>query len=229
MFMYGFIYECFYALILFIWVLIVVSVLTKKLYDFMIGRGFRHNVAVYFNRKIIHILTGGLVAYLVPYLFSTPILPFVFALILAVLTYIPHRTGRLMYWFQVEENIFEVHFCIMWGLIVALSWIVFNGNFWYGVVPVLFMAIGDAGTGIIRNLLYKRRTKSWWGNLAMAIICVPLGLKLGFAGVLSGLFASFIEHFEFKFIDDNITVPLSSFLIILLFHMYMPIYLSPLI
>jgi len=222
-------HEAIYAVILFAWVMFVVAVVSKKLYEVMIGRGLPHNVAVYYNRKLIHVAAGGLVAFLVPYLFTSPIIPFILAMLLAVLTYLPHRTGKLMYWFQVEDNIFEVHFCVMWGIVIMLAWIIFNGNFWYGVIPVLYMAVGDAVTGVVRNALYKRRTKSWWGNLAMATVCIPLGLKLGIAGALGGLIASIIEHFEFKFIDDNITVPLTAFLTILAFRIFIPHYVTPLL
>ena len=188
----------------------------------MMKRNFSCNVAIYYNRRIIHILAGGLVAFLVPLIFKTPILPFGMALFLAVLTYIPHKTGNLMYWFQVEENMYEVSFCVMWGLIIALGWLVSEGNFWFGVLPVLFMSVGDAVTGIVRNMLYKRRTKSWWGNLTMALFSIPVGVILGFAGVIAGALASFIEHFEFNPIDDNVTVPALSFVILLLTKVFAP-------
>lgn len=221
--------EAVYALVLFMWVMFIVLVVSRKLYKYMVGKGFSHNVAVYYNRKLIHSAAGGFVAFLVPYLFTSPILPFILAIVLATLTYIPHRTGKLMYWFQVRENMFEVHFCLMWGIVITLAWLLFDGNFWYGVIPVLYMAFGDAITGVVRNILYGRRTKSWWGNIAMAIVCIPLGLKLGVAGAIGGLTASIIEHFEFKFVDDNITVPLTAFLVILVFHQFMPYYVSPLL
>ena len=210
------------TVILFAWIIFIVRFLTKRVYNAMMKRNFACNVAIYYNRKIIHILAGGLVAFLVPLIFKTPILPFGMALLLAVLTYIPHRTGNLMYWFQVEENMYEVSFCVMWGLIIALGWLVSEGNFWFGVLPVLFMSVGDAVTGIVRNMLYKRRTKSWWGNLTMALFSIPAGAILGFAGVIAGALASFIEHFEFNPIDDNITVPTLSFVILLLTKVFAP-------
>ena len=210
------------TIILFAWIIFIVKFLTKKVYNAMMKRNFARNVAIYYNRKIIHILAGGLVAFLVPLIFKTPILPFGMALLLAVLTYIPHRTGNLMYWFQVKENMYAVSFCVMWGLIIALGWLVSEGNFWFGVLPVLFMSIGDAITGIVRNMLYKRRTKSWWGNLTMALFSIPAGAILGFAGVIAGALASFIEHFEFNPIDDNVTVPTLSFVILLLTKVFAP-------
>ncbi len=210
------------ALILFTWVLILVSVVTKKLYTYMRSKGLEHNVAVYYNRKVIHVLAGGLCAAFVPLLFETPIVPLIFALALALLTYIPHRIGKLMYWFQIEENAYETSFCIMWGVVISLGWFLSNGNFWIGVLPVLFMSLGDAVTGIVRNKLYGRRTKSWWGNLAMALLSIPLGSILGLAGAIAGAIASIVEHFEFKFIDDNVSIPLVSLIILLLAEFYAP-------
>ena len=212
--------------ILFTWVVFLVSVLTRRLYDFMRRKGAKHNVAVYYNRKVIHILAGGLCAIVVPFTFNTPLLPLIMAWILSVITYIPHRTGNIMYWFQTKENMYEVSFCIMWGLIITLGWILSGGDFWFGVIPILFMSIGDAITGIVRNKLYKRRTKSWWGNLAMAIFSIPVGATLGIAGMIAGAIASIVEHFEIGPIDDNVMIPLTSFIIILLAKYYAPWTLS---
>ena len=208
--------EVLYALPLLAWVLMVSIPLTRWLYGVMRRRGLAHRVSVYFNRKIIHVLAGGLVALLVPRLFSTPIIPLGIGLVLAALLYIPHWRGSLLYWFQTEDNFFEVHFCLAWGLAMAAGWLLTGGDFRLGVIPVLYMSFGDAATGFVRNLLYRRRTKCWWGNLAMLSVCLPIGLKIGLWGVVSALMASFIEHFEFGSIDDNITIPLSSFLILYL-------------
>ncbi|MEM2053913.1 MAG: dolichol kinase, partial [Nitrososphaerota archaeon] len=52
------------------WVLFVSLFLTKKTYEAFIAWGYTHNVAVYYNRKIMHMLTGGLVAILVPFLYK---------------------------------------------------------------------------------------------------------------------------------------------------------------
>jgi phytol kinase len=213
----GLLYEALWATILFIWVMIVVYPITKNLYRYMRSRGVSHVKAVYYNRKIIHILAGGLVALTVPYLFQTPLLPGILATVLAIATYLPHRNGKLMYWFQVEDNMYEVNFCIMWGLVISLAWLIFH-NWWYGVIPIVFMAFGDGVTGIVRNILYNRRTKAWIGNLAMALLTIPVGyITLGYIGGLAGLIASITEHFEIKpIIDDNITVPLISFLTLLI-------------
>ena len=210
------------TVLLFSWVIFVATILTKSLYERMKNRGLKHNVAVYYNRKVIHILTGGFVATIVPFVFRTSFFPFVMAMLLSVFTYMPHKIGKLMYWFQTDDNMYEVSFSIMWGTMITLGWITSGGNFWFGVLPVLFMSVGDAITGIVRNTLYKKRTKSWWGNIAMASFSMFVGAVLGGAGILAGAMASLVEHFEFSPIDDNITVPSVSFLILLLAKSYAP-------
>jgi dolichol kinase len=210
-----------YAGVLFLWVLFVVGVLTYFCYKAMIKK-VPENIAVYYNRKIIHILAGGVIGYLVPFIFSTPFYPLTLSLVLGIFTLIPHLINKIMYWFQTNDNIYEVHFCLSWGLVLTAGWLLTGGDFWFGAIPILFMALGDAVTGLVRNTMFGRRTKSWWGNLAMAVINVPIGLKLALPGVISGLFSSIVEHFEFGVIDDNITVPLSSFLILAFFYIFKP-------
>lgn len=210
------------AILLLLWVIFVITVLTKNLYRIMIKKGLEHYVAVYYNRKVIHILTGGLCALLVPLVFKSFILPLSMSLLLASFLLYRHRKAKIMYWFQTESNAYEVSFCIMWGLIISLGWILGDGDFRIGVIPVIFMSVGDAITGIVRNTLYKRRTKSWWGNLAMAIFSINIGVIVGIAGVIAGAVASLVEHFEFKVVDDNVLVPAVSFLVLLLAKMLAP-------
>jgi phytol kinase len=205
------------TLILFLWVIFVSHFLTRIIYNHLMRRGLPHRVAVYYNRKVLHMLTGGLVAVLVPYVFRGPLLLIVMVAVLAVGNYLPHRMNRLFYWYQVEDNMYEVHFIIMWGVIMTLGFII--GNIWLAVLPTIFMSFGDGITGIVRNSIYRRRTKSWWGNIAMMGICAPVGyLLLGIAGLAAGVAASLVEKFEYKWLDDNIIVPLVSFLILIAFN-----------
>ncbi len=183
---------------------------TKFLYARMIERGVKHNVAVYYNRKIIHVLAGGVIAILTPFVFSSPLIPFSLAMVLAISIWIPHYRGKLMLWFQVEENMFEVNFCVMWGVSILATWLLL-GDPLYALVPITFMAFGDAATGFTRNMLFQRRTKSWWGNLAMFAVTAPIGyVLLGSWGILLAGVASIVEHFEFKPIDDNVLISLTG-------------------
>ena len=208
--------------LLFSWVVFVVTFLTKKVYNLLIKQGMKPNVVVYYNRKIVHVLAGGLCALIVPIVYRSFVLPLLMSIILAILLFSLHKNNRLMYWFQTRDNTYEVSFCIMWGITISLGWILTGGDFRIGVLPILFMSIGDAVTGVVRNMIYGRRTKSWWGNLAMALFSIPIGAIMGLAGMFAGAVASFIEHFEIKPIDDNVLIPLTSFITLLLAH-----YLAP--
>lgn len=200
-----------YGIVLLVWNLFVVHVLAKTAYGYVLPKK-GHYPAVYFARKVIHFLAGGLTAALVPFVFSSPLLPVALAGFFALATYIPHKTGRLMYWFQDPDNIYEVDFCVMWGALIGGAWW-FLGDVWLGVAPVLFMAWGDGITGIVRNYFYSKRVKAAVGNVAMLALCAPIGyLTFGWLGVLAAVAASIIERFEF--VDDNVSVPLLSFAII---------------
>jgi len=199
----------------FVWVIFVVKYFSRWVYDLAIKKGYPPDSATYFGRKAIHIFASGLAALSLPFLFKEPFLPFLSAIILAIYTYLPHRKGQLYQWFQKKENIYEVNFCLMWGLVILIGWF-FDKSFWLGVIPALFMSFGDGVTGIVRNLKYKKRTKAWEGSLTMLVVCVLIGLKMGWPGIIAALAATLLERFEF--IDDNISIPIVSFLVLLFFQ-----------
>ncbi|RLI12738.1 hypothetical protein DRO33_02210, partial [Candidatus Bathyarchaeota archaeon] len=74
----------------------------------------------------------------------------------------------------------------------------------------------------------------WSGNVAMFLLCAPMGYFIGpfyLAGVLAAAVSSAVEHVEKigqRFIDDNITVPLAAFAILAAFTVlgipYMPLF-----
>lgn len=78
--------------------------------------------------------------------------------------------------------------------------------------------MGDGITGLIRNILFKRRVKHWSGNIAMFTLCSLISYFLGFGliGILAAFIASIVEHFEKigEYYIDNITVPVSSFIVL---------------
>ncbi|MEB3779979.1 MAG: dolichol kinase [Desulfurococcales archaeon] len=207
--------EVFYALILTGYVIIVVYG-GRKLYSYVRGKGKSHEVAVYYTRKYIHVFAGGVIAVLTPFLFTTPLLPFLMALALTGFLYFMRKTGRLMWWFQIKENAYEVNFTIAWGVSLIILWMA-TGDPNIAVLPGIFIAFGDAVTGVVRNMLFEKRTKHWAGNIAMATVSVPLGfLYAGSIGAFAGLIASAIEKFEFPPLDDNILVAISTMIILLL-------------
>jgi len=190
-----------------------ITIITKKTYEIMINRGIEKYVAVYYNRKIIHMAAGGVVVLLVPLVFTNPFYPLIIGAALTLFTIIPHKTGNIRYWFQTDQNWNDVNFCFMWAVIVFILWIII-GDPWIAVIPPAFMAFGDGITGVVRNALFKKRTKHYAGNLFMLIVCLALGYFLGAQastpipvwGVLSAFVATFVERYEFGPIDDNVLI-----------------------
>ena len=111
----------------------------------------KSNVAIYYNRKIIHTMAGG-VAFLTPLIFSSPLIPMLFVLIIAIMLYIFRHKTNMLNWFQTSENLNEISFCLALGISLFVVWIMTEDKY-YATLPVLFISIGDSIAGIIRNLI----------------------------------------------------------------------------
>ena len=206
------------------WLGFVLLFASKWLYNFVLKRGWDPKRGTYLGRKFVHIFGAGLVAILLPFEFHEPVFPFAFAMLLALLTYTLHKTNHVLHWFQDPSNYSETYFALTWGAAVLLTWLV-DRTFLLAVLPTLFMAWGDGVTGVVRNLMYKKRTKAWQGSVAMLAVCVPVGALMGVAGIVAGIAATSVERVEG--IDDNISVPLVSLCILLpafLLHATFPIH-----
>ena len=199
----------------------LVIFLTKRFYNYMLKKEFKKNVAVYYNRKIIHIFAGGIVVLTVPFLFNNPWFPLFSGLILAIFMYYLHRTGHIFYWFQTEDNLNDVSFCFMWGLAIFILWYIFNDP-WIAIIPPAFIAFGDGITGIVRNIAFKERRKHIIGNIYMMGVCIPIGYYFAHAGnpsiplwgVIAAIVASLFERYEFGMIDDNVLITGSATIIL---------------
>jgi len=214
-----FLHDIWITIPLFFWVLFVMKIVSRWVYDFAIKKNYPPDSATYFGRKTIHILASGATALLIPILYKEPIIPFLSAIILAIYTYLPHRKNRLYNWYQVKENKQEVNFSIMWGVSILIGWF-FDRTFWLGVIPILFMSFGDGITGIIRNIKYKKRIKAWEGSLGMFFICILIGLRMGIAGIIAAVFATIAEKSDL--IDDNISVPIVSLITLIILKSFYP-------
>ena len=64
---------------------------TKLPYTMMVNRGMEHIRAVYYNRKIVHMLAGGVGSLSVPFLFTDVWYPMVSGILLTGLLYASHR------------------------------------------------------------------------------------------------------------------------------------------
>lgn len=188
--------------ILLLWNLAVIHYISRFFYEFFRRR--RNIPAEYVGRKIVHILGGGITVILVPLFYEGYYwIVAIMAFLLAGYVFF-RRKWRRMYWFQVEENSYEVHFAIAYGLMILLGF--YLGDIWIGLIPVLFMSFGDAITGLVRAFTQKRHIKSWDGTFAMFIVCSIIALwKLGTYGIAVSALVSMIERIPR--IDDNVTIP----------------------
>jgi dolichol kinase len=202
---------------------LVILFLTRIPYQAMVARGMEPIRAVYYNRKIVHMLAGGVGSLLVPLVFEDLWYPLVCGLLLMLLTWVAHASGLRFYWFQTAENRNDVKFALMWALSVALLWWLL-GNPWLAILPALYMAFGDGVTGIARNLLVRRRSKSPIGSLFMLLVCAPMGWIIGGLaqpaipewGLISAIVATWVERYEIGPIDDNVLITVAASAVLLL-------------
>ncbi len=189
--------------LLLLWNLFVIHYPTRWIYKFVTR--YRDIPAAYIGRKIVHILCGGITALFIP-LFYEGYYELVIGSAFGLAFYLLFRRRyKLMFWFQIKENMYEVHFAFAYGIILLCS--ILLQNLLIGLIPLFFMSFGDSATGLIRAVTQKRHVKSWQGSLAMLIICTVVGYTfLGMYGILIGIAATIVE--KIPGIDDNITVPM---------------------
>jgi dolichol kinase len=196
-------------ILLLLWNLLVIHYFAKWAYNF--AQNFEDIPAAYIGRKIVHLFGGGITALLIPVFYEGYYL-LVTISAFALATYLLFRRKHgLMYWFQIKENRYEVHFALAYGSILLVG--VLFGNLWIGLLPLLFMSFGDSATGLVRAVTQKKHVKSWEGSLAMFFVCSTIGfLTLGIYGIIVGSVATLVE--KIPEIDDNITVPIITALLV---------------
>tara|TARA_B100000212_G_scaffold264648_1_gene204192 strand:- start:6188 stop:6868 length:681 start_codon:yes stop_codon:yes gene_type:complete len=210
---------------------IATVVAIKPLHAYFMSKGCEHMVAVYYNRKVAHMVAGGVPLIMCPVVFSNPVYPLIGGIVGSVALAATHLLDKRLWWMQTEQNMNDATFAFMLGISVYVLWEIL-GNPWLAILPALFMAYGDGVTGIIRNKMFAKRTKSAWGNLGMAVLCIPLGIIIGNSaepaiplwGGISGAIASFVERYEFGPIDDNVLIVIASSITI-----YAGVYFGPLL
>ena len=208
--------------ILGLWATVIVFGI-KPFYDYLRAQGSEHMVAVYYNRKVAHMLAGGVPIIASPMVFDDPVWVLIGGILGSIALAATHILDKRLWWMQTEQNMNDATFALMLGISVYFIW-VYTDQPWLAILPSLFMAFGDGVTGIIRNKMFKKRTKSAWGNVGMAALCLPLGYYVGTLsdpqipiwGLISGLVASIVERYEFGPIDDNVLIVVFSTIVLLI-------------
>jgi len=178
------------------------------------------------SRKISHI--GGGVAFLLcPLLFSSFWWPLILAFgftILLLYTHLCHPSvfrgtggvGRL-------QAFAEVHYPATAIPIIAIGWGYLHQP-WLAIVPLLYLAFGDAITGLVRNQVYKKEVKGLWGSVGMLITCLILAYFIHpyWIGVTGAVTAVLAEKFTktSRFVDDNLTIPIFSALVMAILYFF---------
>ncbi|MCF1184730.1 hypothetical protein L0E83_14975 [Marichromatium gracile] len=203
--------------------ILAVLIATRLPYAWMVARGMEPIRAVYYTRKIVHMLAGGVGSLMVPLVFTDPWFPLVSGLLLTLAVFVAHVSGWRLYWFQITENRNDVKFALMWSLSVSLLWWLLD-NPWLAILPSLYMAFGDGVTGVVRNALIRRRSKSPVGNIAMLAVSAPMGWYIGALatpaipvwGLISAVVATVVERYEFGPIDDNVLITVAASAVLLI-------------
>jgi len=162
---------------------------------------------IWINRKLIHLsVVPAVLSYM--YVFREPYVFFAFAIFFVIFLILPHVRSKELSWFQEKKNYGEVFFCLSFAVLAIPCW---EGLRVLAGVAMLFMAVGDSVTGIVRSRFLKNRGKHWSGSVAMLVTCLIIGvIFMGFKGVMLSIIATVLEYQPW--VDDNLTVPLLTVL-----------------
>lgn len=187
---------------------------------------YDYNIPQYISRKLGHL--GGCVGFLLcPLLFQSfwwpLILTTAFTLLLLYARLFKPDYFRGVGGSGRPQALAEIHFPATGIVLIGICWGLL-GEPWLAIVPLCFMGGGDAITGLIRSRVYGKEVKGNWGSLGMLITCLILAyfIQPYAIGVAGAIVATLVEKYTktSKYVDDNLTIPLSSALVMALLHTY---------
>ncbi len=185
-----------------------------------VSRKVSQRFGTYMARKTIHLLSAGVSILLAPFVFSNWQMPLLLGSLMVAFTVFGH-VKRPFRWFQISHNFADIYFTVACTVLLVVFWFYDARWVWVGVLSALFLAWGDGLTGIVRKIVYKKRNKGIWGSIAMLLVCMILSFfmngHVGYAGLIGAVFASIVEKFER--IDDNISIPFGSAILITVLRM----------
>lgn len=182
---------------------------------------YDYHLPQYLSRKIGH-LGGGTALLLCSLLFESWVWPLILAVLFTALLFGARfikgdlfrgvgGTGRPI-------AFAEVWFPAASVVSIVVGWIWLRDR-WLAILPTLFMAYGDAFTGLTRSVVYKREFKGNMGSVAMLGACLLLAwcfYQPLWVGVVGAVIATLAERFtpmSHGWFDDNWTIVLSSLLV----------------
>ena len=94
----------------------------KPFYDYLRRQGSEHMVAVYYNRKVAHMLAGGVPVIAAPLVFNDPIWVLLGGILGSIGLATTHLLDRRLWWMQTEQNMNDATFALMLGISVYVIW-----------------------------------------------------------------------------------------------------------
>ena len=113
----------------------------KPFYHYLRNQGSEHMVAVYYNRKVAHMLAGGVPIIAAPLVFDNPVWVLLGGVLGSIALATTHVLDKRLWWMQTEQNMNDATFALMLGISVYVIW-EYSDEPWLAVLPSLFMAIG---------------------------------------------------------------------------------------
>lgn len=177
-------------------------------------------VPQYLSRKISH-GAGGMGLLLLVYFFQEPWWPLIlaggFTLLLGGARLVKPDTFRGAGGTGRAHALAEVWFPLASTLSIAVGW-VWLRNPPLAIVPCLYMAFGDAVTGLIRSRVYGREVKGNWGSVGMLLTCLLVGVLFTpyWIAAVGAVVATAVEKYtpmSRGFWDDNWTTIVSSLIV----------------
>lgn len=186
-------------------------------------------VPQYISRKIGHI-AGGVGFLICAYLFKSAWWPLAlsagFTIILFVARYLKPDTFRGVGGAgRGKEAFSEVWFPLSAAILFTVGWLWLNRPV-ETVACLLFMAWGDAITGLVRSQIYHKAVKGIWGSVAMLFTCLIISwcfITPFWVGALASVVATVVEYISgdvsrlkfMRLVDDNVAIPLVAAAIVL--------------
>ena len=106
--------EVVWAITMAIWTLFVIYG-TRWTYNYWTNRGMDDMVAVYYNRKIVHMLAAGVVLLIMPFVFTDPLIPLIGGFSLGGFTAFMHQNAssqnkcrRRPYWCSAPSTCYNL-------------------------------------------------------------------------------------------------------------------------
>ena len=204
-----------------VWALLIVFLIIGG--AFMSDKIFDHVKVSVLSRKAIH-LTAGAGMLILPFIFESFWWPLGISIFFLIALSILHFTNaKFGYGVRTPGRFVEIWFCLSCVVVYATVWRI---DPWLATAPLVWMAIGDGVTGLLRWPLYhKQGEKGIAGTAGMLAVCLTIAIMvhpywIGAVGAVAATLAEKYTPSRGYWLDDNWAIPLAASLVMV------PLYLA---